>query len=89
MRFITKLFKNTDVKVTFTTDNPVERRLATKHGTDQSKYDKSGIYQLTCSNCKMKYTGQTGRPFKIRFQEHLKRLQIWEQVEICPTSLRK
>ena len=72
MRFITKLFKNTDVKVTFTTDNPVERRLATKHGTDQSKYDKSGIYQLTCSNCKMKYTGQTGRPFKIRFQEHLR-----------------
>jgi hypothetical protein len=63
-RFITKLFKNTDVKVTFTTENAIERRLATKHGTDHSKYDKSGIYQLTCPDCKMKYTGQTGRPFK-------------------------
>ena len=71
-RFITKLFKNTDVKVTFTTDNPVERRLATKHGTDQSKCDKSGIYQLTCPDCKMKYTGQTGRPFKVRLQEHFR-----------------
>jgi hypothetical protein len=71
-RFITKLFKNTDVKVTFTTDNTIERRLATKHGTDQSKYDKSGIYQLTCPDCKMKYTGQTRRPFKIRFQEHIR-----------------
>jgi hypothetical protein len=41
-----------------------------KHETDHSKYNKSGIYQLTCPNCKMKYTGQTGRPFKIRLQEH-------------------
>jgi hypothetical protein len=71
-RFIAKLFKNTDVKVTSTTDNTIERHLAMKHGTDQSKYNKSSIYQLTCPDCKMKYTGQTGRPFKIRFQEHLR-----------------
>ena len=71
-RFITKLFKNTDVQVTFTADNTIERRLAMKHGTDHSKYDKSGIYQLTCPDCKMKYTGQTGRPFRIRLQEHFR-----------------
>jgi hypothetical protein len=72
-RFITKRFKNTDVKVTFTTDNTIERRLATKQGTDQNKYNKSGIYQLTCPDCKMRYTGRTGRPFfKTRFQEHLR-----------------
>ena len=52
MRFITKLFKNTDVKVTFTTDNTIERRLATKHGTDHSKYDKGGIYQLPAPTVK-------------------------------------
>jgi hypothetical protein len=66
------LFKNTDVKVTFTTGNTIERCLATKHGTDHNKYDKSGIYQLTCPDCKKKYTGQTRRPLKIRFQEHLR-----------------
>ena len=36
----------------------------------QCKYDQSGLYQLTCPDCKMKYTGQTGRPFRVRFQEH-------------------
>jgi len=35
-------------------------------------YDRSGVYQPTCSECKMKYIGQTGRPCKVRFQEHLR-----------------
>ena len=26
----------------------------------------------TCPTCKMKYIGQTGEPFKIRFQEHFR-----------------
>ena len=42
-----------------------------EHGIGQNKYDESGIYQLTCPDCKVKYTGQTGRLFKIGFQEHL------------------
>ena len=89
-RFITKLFKNTDAKVTFTTDNTIERCLATEHGTDHSKYNKSRVYQLTCPDCKMKYTGQTRKPFKIKTPRTLQRLQIWEQqVEIHPTPLRK
>jgi hypothetical protein len=54
-----------------------------KLGTDQNKYDKSGIYQLTCPDSKKKYTGQTGIPFKIR-------IQVWEeQIEICPVPPRK
>jgi uncharacterized membrane protein len=68
----TELFKKMDVKVTFTTDNTIERRLAMKHGTDQTKCDKSGIYQLTYPDCKMKYTVQTERPLKIIFQERLR-----------------
>ena len=32
-RFITKLFKNTNVRVSFTTDNTIGRRLPTKQGT--------------------------------------------------------
>jgi len=46
-RYINKIFKNTNVKVAFTTDNIIERCLVTKHGIAQNKYDKSGIYQLT------------------------------------------
>jgi hypothetical protein len=70
-RFITKLFKNTDEKIAFTTDNTTEKCLAIKQETPQNTHDRSGIYQLTCPQCKMKYTGQTGKPLKVRFQEHL------------------
>src|SRR5215510_8941980 len=71
-RLITKLFKDTNLKVTFTTDNTIGKRLTTKHNTDQNMYDKNGVYQLTCPNCEKKYTGQTDRPFRVRFQEHLR-----------------
>ena len=70
-RFITKLFKNTNVRVAFTTSNTIGKHLTTEK-TPINKYDKSGVYQLTCPDCNMKYTGQTGRPFKVRFQEHLR-----------------
>ncbi len=36
------------------------------------KLKKSGIYQLKCNDCNKKYTGQTDRPFYIRFQEHFR-----------------
>ena len=69
-----KLFKSTDVKVTFNTDNTGERRLATRHETEKNTYNKSGIYQLTCPDCKMKYAGQTGNPSKLAFRNIL---EIW------------
>jgi transposase-like protein len=62
---ITKLVKNTNIKVTFNTNNTIVKCLTTKHKTAQNKYDKNGVYQLTCPNCEKKYTGQTGRPFKV------------------------
>jgi len=71
-KFITKLFKSTNVKTAFTTNTTIEKRLAGKQEAPQSKYDRSGVYQLTCPECKMKYTGQTGRPFRVRFQEHVR-----------------
>jgi hypothetical protein len=71
-RAITKFFNNTNVKVTFGTDNTIEKRLATRHEHTRSKYENSGIYQLTGPTCSMKYTGQTGRPFRVHFQEHFR-----------------
>jgi hypothetical protein len=35
-----------------------------------NKYNISGIYQLTCTDCNKKYIGQTGRPFLVRYKEH-------------------
>jgi hypothetical protein len=34
------------------------------------KYDNSGIYQMKCLDCPLRYIGQTGRTFKIRYKEH-------------------
>ena len=66
------MFRNTNVKAAFTTDDTLGKHLAIKQETPQNKYEKCGIYQLTCPDCKMKYTGQTGRPFKVRYHEHLR-----------------
>jgi hypothetical protein len=52
--------------------NSLEKLLTTKQEQVKSKYDKSGIHQLKCPTCNMKYIGQTGRSFKTRFQEHLR-----------------
>ena len=51
-RFITKLFKDTNITVAFTTKNIISKRLSMDHKT-QCKYEKSGVYQLTCPDCKM------------------------------------
>jgi hypothetical protein len=34
-------------------------------------YNLRGVYQLQCADCPLKYMGQTGRTFKIRFREHI------------------
>jgi hypothetical protein len=71
-RFITKIFKTFNIKIAFTTDNTIEKLLTTKQKQERNKCEKSGIYQLTCPTCDKKYICQTGRPFKTRFQEHLR-----------------
>jgi hypothetical protein len=71
-RAIMKIFKNTNVEVTFGTDNTIEKHLATRRDHNRSKYENSGIYQLTCPTCSMKYTGQIRRPFRVLFQEHFR-----------------
>jgi hypothetical protein len=56
----------------FTAKNTIGKHLAVRQEDPQSKYDRSGVYQLTCPECKMKYTGQTRKPFKVIFQEHVR-----------------
>jgi len=44
-RFITKLFKSTNVKITFTTNSTTGKRLAVTQEVPKNKYDRSGVYQ--------------------------------------------
>jgi len=66
-KFITKLLKNTPLKIAFTAQNTIGKLLSKQQNHIQSKSDKCGVYQLTCPDCNMKYIGQTGRPFHLRF----------------------
>jgi hypothetical protein len=67
-----KAFKNSSLKIAYSTNNTVGKLLAAKQLKSKCKYEQCGIYQITCPTCNMKYTGQTGGPFKTRFQEHFR-----------------
>jgi len=72
-RAITKAFKNTKIKVTYSTKDTLQKlRMGNYHLPEKSKHVKSGTYQITCPTCNMKHTGQTGRWFSTRFREHLR-----------------
>ena len=67
------MFKNTNHKISFTTEYNSETIKSNKNkDTKSNKFNKSGIYQLTCQDCNKKYIGQTGWPLHIRFQEHFR-----------------
>jgi hypothetical protein len=67
--FITNLFRKTNLKVTFRINNTVQKLLMNKKQVPDM-YTQSGVYKLTCPDCKKVYVGQTGRSFVIRFNEH-------------------
>ena len=69
-KFITKLLKNSPINICYTTRNTTGRLLSQQTTPKQNKFQSSGIYQLTCPNCKTKYVGQTRRSFCTRYSEH-------------------
>jgi hypothetical protein len=70
-RCITKLFKKSDMRIAFTTRNNIRYLLQNIHeDKTQNPHNKSGVYQLTWSECKNRYIGQTGSPFRIQYKEH-------------------
>jgi hypothetical protein len=68
-KFITKLFKGTQIKVAFCTQNTIQNTL--KHHIQTDKYNNSGTCQMKCLDCPLKYIRQTGRTFSIQHKEHI------------------
>ena len=62
--------QNTNAKVAYRTKNNLGKLLKPQNKPNPDKYEKNGIYQLECLTCHKKYTGQTGRPFHVRYREH-------------------
>jgi tRNA U38,U39,U40 pseudouridine synthase TruA len=70
-RYITKLFKTSDIRIAFTTRDNLRHLLNNNHNhTARNPYNNSGVYQLTCSECDKRYIRQSDRPFHIRFKKH-------------------
>jgi hypothetical protein len=65
------LFKNSSLKASFKTGNSTDKLLTQNRNINQNKFNKCGVYQLTCHDYN-KIIGQTGRPFNVRFQEHFR-----------------
>ena len=72
-RKITKLFKNTNVKIAFKVNQTLEKTLKPKHNINI--YEQSGIYKLTCQGCQQVYIGQTGRKLITRYNEHIRSIK--------------
>jgi hypothetical protein len=65
----TKLFGNTQLRVASHTESTINNIL--KHHTQTDKYNNSSIYQMKFLDCPLKYIGQTGRTFSVRYKEHI------------------
>ena len=69
MSYITSVFRRTDLKIAFQTDNTIGNLLGHTNLAPE-KFTLSGVYKLTCPDCNKAYAGQTGRRFSIRYNEH-------------------
>jgi len=67
--FITNLFRKTNLKIAFRTNNTIQNLLKHKQQT-LDIYTQTGVYKLKCPDFNKVYVGQTGRSFQIRFNEH-------------------
>jgi len=48
------------LKVAYTTNNNLGKLLEMQKAQKPNKFDKNGVYQLTCQTCHKKFVGLTG-----------------------------
>jgi hypothetical protein len=63
-RIITQIFRNTNLKISYKTNNTIQSHLKEKP-PQFDKYSASGVYKLICLDCDRAYIGQTGRASKL------------------------
>jgi NCAIR mutase (PurE)-related protein len=57
--FVTNLFKKTNIKIAFRTNNTIQKLLMRKQQTTDI-HSHSRVYRLTCTDYGKAYVGQTG-----------------------------
>jgi hypothetical protein len=74
IRILTKIFRKSNIRVAFGVNNTIKN--ICNSGSQVDKYNKSGVYSLKCLSCNQNYIGQTGRSFKIRYDEHIRDIRF-------------
>ena len=67
--YLSSIFKKLNITLGYKTDNNLYSFL--KYKDKKPITEMTGIYKLKCNDCDKIYLGQTGRPMKDRFKEHL------------------
>jgi hypothetical protein len=73
-RTITNLCWNTNLEIAYKSTKTFKHHWKPRR-EPRDIYNQSGMYQQKCSECPLKYTGQTRRTFKIRHREHINALR--------------
>ena len=84
-RYITNLFTHTDLRTAFRTDNTIHNLLMHRNQIPE-KFSLSGVYKLTCPDCKKAYVGQTGRSFTMLQRTQARILKKQPHFQICAAS---
>jgi hypothetical protein len=74
---ITRSFKNTNIGIAFKTNNTIKKHLKPKNQITDI-HQKSGVYQLKCNECPLRYIAQTGHMFKDRYREHILAIRTYK-----------
>ena len=82
MAKLTKLFKNTDIKIAYKTNKNNLQKLNNPHNKDNTT--TNGIYKIECQDYNKYYIGQTKKQLKKRYFEHL---NAYKKPEIYKSNL--
>jgi len=67
--YITNLFRQSNIQLSYRTNSTLLNHLSLNTQVPH-KFSLSGVYKLTCPDCKKAYIGQTDKSFITRYNEH-------------------
>lgn len=79
-------FQRANMHIVHTNTNKLRHALGTTKDTVPVN-SRSGIYEITCSDCDAKYIGQTRRAVQIRINEHLRSVKNMELHKAIPSHV--
>jgi len=79
-------FKQSNIKLAYTNNYKLGSRLGCTKDTVPTR-QRSGIYEISCSDCDAKYIGQTRRALHTRISEHLRSIKNRELHKAIPAHV--